>query len=56
MSPAWVLEVSMELATPPRSATVWEALPQEPVPRPSVSAVSSLSPAEQQPPPTAPMP
>ena len=56
MIPVWVLEVSTELATPPRSAPVWEELPRAPVLRASEPAVSSLSPAEDQPAPTPPTP
>ena len=47
---------SMELATQPRSAPAWGEQPQEPVPRPLGSAVSSLSPVGQQPRPTPPTP
>ena len=52
----------MELVTLPRSAPVWEEQQQEPVPPPSESAVSSLSPVEADPaltpptPPSAPSP
>ena len=46
----------MELVTLPRSAPLWEEQQQEPAPRPSESAVSSLSHAEEQPVRMAPMP
>ena len=47
---------SMEPAIRPRSAPAWGEQPRAPVLRPSESAVSSLSPVEQQPRPTPPTP
>ena len=54
MTPVLELEVSTELATLPPSAPVAEEVAREPVPRPSESAVSSLSHAGDQPAPTPP--
>ena len=56
MTNVLVLEVSMELATRPRSALASVELPLEPAPPPSESAVSSLSPVGAEPAPTPPTP